>query len=98
MLAERTGLSKQAVQQLVDDLVAAGILVRTPDPADKRARIVRYTDKGLAAMADGNRIKLRIEAEFADQLGARDLARLKEILSKLAESGGPGPGGRPETE
>ena len=86
VLAERTGLSKQAVQQLVDDLVAASILVRTPDPADKRARIVRYTEKGLAAMADGNRIKLRIEAEFAEQLGAQDLARLKKILSKLAES------------
>ncbi len=86
VLAERTGLSKQAVQQLVDDLVAAGILVRTPDPADKRARIVRYTEAGLAAMADGNRVKLAIEAEFAGQLGERDLERLKDILTKLAVS------------
>ena len=87
VLAERTGLSKQAVQQLVDDLVAAGILARTPDPADKRARIVRYTEKGMAALADGNRIKLEIEKDFAAQLGTRDLARLKGILTKLAESG-----------
>ena len=86
VLAERTGLSKQAVQQLVDDLVAAGIVERIPDPADKRARIVRYTDAGLAAMADGNRIKLAIEAQFAEQLGVRDLARLKEILAKLAQA------------
>lgn len=86
VLAERTGLSKQAVQQLVDDLVAAGILVRTPDPADKRARIVRYTEAGQAAMADGNRVKLAIEAEFASQLGDADLARLKAILAKLADS------------
>lgn len=86
VLAERTGLSKQAVQQLVDDLVAAGLLVRTPDPADKRARIVRYTEKGMAAMADGNRIKLAIEAEFAEKLGVRDLERLKAILAKLVET------------
>lgn len=86
VLAERSGLSKQAVQQLVDDLVAAGVLVRAPDPADKRARIVRYTPAGQAAMADGNRIKLAIEADFARQLGDRDLARLKEILARLAES------------
>jgi len=84
VLAERSGLSKQAVQQLVDDLVAAGILVRVPDPADKRARIVRYTPAGQAAMADGNRIKLAIEADFAHRLGESELDRLKDILGRLA--------------
>lgn len=87
VLAERSGLSKQAVQQLVDDLVAAGILARTPDPKDKRARIVRYTQSGLAAMAEADRIKLAIEADFAARLGARDLERLKTILARLADSG-----------
>lgn len=86
VLAERSGLSKQAAQQLVDDLVAAGVLVRVPDPTDRRARIVRYTPLGLAAMADGNRIKLAIEAEFARRLGDRDLAKLRKILARLSES------------
>src|SRR5690606_5309316 len=36
------GISKQAVQQLVDELVAEGIVERVPDPADARGRIVRF--------------------------------------------------------
>ena len=37
-LTARLGLSKQAVQQLLDQLESAGLVRREPDPADKRAK------------------------------------------------------------
>ena len=38
----RMGISKQAVQQLIDGLQGEGILERAPDPKDSRSRIVRH--------------------------------------------------------
>src|SRR5438270_11986341 len=45
-IARRAGVSKQAVGQLVDELVAVGMLARAPDPDDGRAHLVRFTDAG----------------------------------------------------
>ncbi len=92
-LVERSGLSKQAVQQLVDDLEASGIVYRAPDPQDKRAKIVRYTDAGKAALQDGARIKRQIEARMARGLGEGDLAKLHDLLAGIVDKGF-APGGR----
>ncbi|WP_422365217.1 MarR family winged helix-turn-helix transcriptional regulator [Pelagibius sp.] len=88
-LVERSGLTKQAVQQLVDDLEAAGIVQRVPDPGDKRAKIIRYTDKGKAALRDGTRIKRRIEARMTESLGEAGIKQLRANLSRIIESGFP---------
>ena len=47
-LAQRAGMSKQAMADLVDQCVAWGLVTRTPDPRDGRARLVCFTPVGLA--------------------------------------------------
>ena len=86
VLVERLGISKQAVQQLVDGLEADGILIRGPDDEDRRGRIVRLTEAGRAAIADANRIKLEIEARYRAGLGEEAFATLAELLGKLPQS------------
>ena len=85
LLVQRMGLSKQAVQQLVDDLEKEGIIERRPDPEDRRGKIVAFTNKGLKAQADANRIKIEVEAAFRDKLGAQDFDKLDELLRRLAD-------------
>ena len=85
LLVQRMGLSKQAVQQLVDDLEQEGIIERRPDPEDRRGKIVAFTKKGLKAQADANRIKREVEAAFRKKLGAQDFTKLDELLRRLAE-------------
>lgn len=79
------GISKQAVQQLVDELVAEGIVERIPDPTDGRGRIVRLLPRGKQAIADGNEVKLEIEARYAGRIGAARLTALNAALDALAE-------------
>ena len=84
-IADRLGISKQAVSQLVDDLEAHGVLARTPDPEDARARRVVFTERGRAALLDGLRVLSNLEAEFAKQIGADHMANLREALLLLLD-------------
>jgi DNA-binding MarR family transcriptional regulator len=46
-LAEAAGMTKQAMGKLVDQCAAWGLVARTADPADARARRVLFTAVGL---------------------------------------------------
>ena len=48
-LAERAGMSKQAMNQLLRSLEALGYIVRSDAPDEGRARIIRLTKRGRAA-------------------------------------------------
>ena len=82
-LAARVGTSKQAVGELVAELEEMGLLRRVPDPADARARLVRFTPHGRRALLHGLSILASIEAELAADLGRTTLDRLRSDLSRL---------------
>lgn len=82
-IVARMGLSKQAVQQLIVDLERSGILRRDPDPDDGRGKIVRFTERGLAAQRDSQKAKRVVEAEIRARLGDREFESLMEILKKI---------------
>ena len=85
-LAARSGLTKQAVQQLIDALVRDGVVERSPDPDDARGRLVYFTAAGMQLLADANVVKQRIEQEFNSAIGAAALARLNTELARLISS------------
>ena len=82
-LIARMGISKQAVQQLIDGLEAEGILERISDPHDRRSRIVRHTLKGLAALKDADGIKHRIETDYRRRMGSENFKLLFELLGSV---------------
>ncbi|RYI35695.1 MAG: MarR family transcriptional regulator [Acetobacteraceae bacterium] len=82
-LAEKAGLTKQAVQQFIDDLVQDGIVMRAQDDSDARARRVSLTPAGEAAMRDADRIKVQIEGRWRDALGDEGFERLDSALRQV---------------
>jgi DNA-binding MarR family transcriptional regulator len=85
-LAERAGMSKQAMNRLLGSLEDLGYLVRSDAPGEGRARMVRFTRRGHAAYAKVHDILRDIEGEWRDRLGARDFAKLKALLCRVWES------------
>jgi DNA-binding MarR family transcriptional regulator len=83
-LAARMGVTKQAVGQLVGDLERRGLVRRDPDPADRRARLVRFTGRGIAALVHGLGILAELEAELERALGRRRLDALRGSLDAMA--------------
>lgn len=86
VLAERAGMSKQAMNRLLGTLEDLGYLVRSDVPDEGRARIVRFTRRGHAAWAKALQVLRDIEQEWSAELGAKDFAKLKEILGRVWES------------
>ncbi|MEO5670271.1 MAG: MarR family winged helix-turn-helix transcriptional regulator, partial [Ramlibacter sp.] len=68
-LAERAGMTKQAMGDLVDQCSAWGLLVREPDPQDARARQLRFTPTGLAWLQAFKEAVAQAEAEFRAEIG-----------------------------
>lgn len=82
-LTERMGMSKQAVQQLVDQLEALDVVRRVPDPEDKRARRIALTTLGERDFAERNRVKIEIEEEYREHLGEEAFEALLAALAEL---------------
>lgn len=85
-LARRLGITKQAVGQLVDDLVGHGVLELAPDPSDGRARLVRFTPKGVAAISQGLGVLNEIESELAQRIGPQRMRALHESLTDILDA------------
>src|SRR5690348_8919481 len=69
LLAERAGMSKQAMNQLLRSLERIGYLARSDAAGEGRARIVRLTKRGRAAYAKIHEILHEIEREWIAELG-----------------------------
>lgn len=85
-IADRAGLAKQTVGPLVKDLEERGILRVDVDPADGRAKLVRFTDLGLEGLDAGLDAVRSVEQKCARALGAGGLKRLKRDLKNVLEA------------
>jgi DNA-binding MarR family transcriptional regulator len=90
-IAKAQDVSKNAVGQLVTELEDLGYVERAPDPRDGRAKIVRYTDRGVALIADAAVIAKHLDAEIAQIIGPRRLGELRSILADINHYLGLGP-------
>lgn len=84
-LAERAGVTKQAMGQLVDDLEQRGYVKRVPDPSDGRATRVIFTSLGRQFLQDAYYVKQETEAEYIAIVGEEGMNQLRRLLSALLD-------------
>lgn len=83
VLAERVGISKQAVGELLADFEREGLVERARDPSDRRAVLVRLTPVGEAAILEGLGVLGEMARELAERVGDERLERLRVDLLAL---------------
>jgi DNA-binding MarR family transcriptional regulator len=88
-LAERAGMTKQAVGEAVSDLERLGYAERVADPRDGRAKIIRLTERGSAAQRAGFAIIAQLEAEWAERFGVERVEQMRSLLIDLTMAGRP---------
>ena len=69
-LAQRAGVSKQAMGKLVQECEAWGLVRRSADARDARARCIAFTPVGLSWLQAFGQAVAQAEAEFQAAVGA----------------------------
>ncbi|XVV05102.1 MarR family winged helix-turn-helix transcriptional regulator [Actinosynnema sp. CA-248983] len=70
-LGAALGLDKTTLTAELDRLERAALIVRNPDPTDRRVRFPAITDKGRKVQADVQKLHATVEAEFTAALAPR---------------------------
>lgn len=83
-LAALAGMTKQSIGEITDDLAARGYVERIPDPADRRAKLIRLTAKGTRAQRTGAELFRRVEERWAERYGEERIAALRALLEEMA--------------
>jgi DNA-binding MarR family transcriptional regulator len=83
VLAERGGMTKQGMGQLVIDLERQGYLLRSPDPTDGRAVLVTFSAQGEQLLWDALAVTGEVESEYAAALGQDRMNQFREMLAAL---------------
>jgi DNA-binding MarR family transcriptional regulator len=100
-LAALSGRHKQIVGRTVDELEALGYVTRSPDPTDRRAKLVVPTPQGRDVMRLSDQIMADIGARGAEAVGTDAYARfrrtLQQLIGELRADRSARPGHRAET-
>jgi DNA-binding MarR family transcriptional regulator len=83
-LAARSGLTKQGIGDAVDELEELGYVERHLAAADRRAKTVRLTRRGMEAQAAASRVLEDIERRWARQYGREQIDQVRDTLEHIA--------------
>jgi len=82
LIAQRAGITKQAMGRLADELVKLNYVTKTPNKNDRRSVTIKLTPEGLKLMNCSFMIMEELENRCTHRLGG---SRFKKLLSSLQE-------------
>jgi DNA-binding MarR family transcriptional regulator len=85
-LAELLAVDMSVTSRHVAHIAERGWIERSPDPADKRSRILRLTPAGLAQVEELSRRTTRMLAERLSDWSDEDVAQLTRLMTRLRAS------------
>jgi DNA-binding MarR family transcriptional regulator len=85
-LAERAKLTNQSVGYLVDYLEQHGYVERRPDPRNRRATLVCFTERGWDEADACARILDHLDQELTRRVGADKLQQLQDLLTEVTDA------------
>jgi len=94
-IAKTLLVSTGTMTNQLDKLEAAGLVVRLPDPADRRGKVVEMTPKGRETLDNYVCVQAKRERQLLGQLSLDEKKQLnkllRQLLGSLSERPGPPP-------
>ncbi|MEV0962009.1 MULTISPECIES: MarR family transcriptional regulator [unclassified Streptomyces] len=83
-IARTMGITRQSVQRIADLLVGNGLAEYVPNPAHRRAKLLRPTDEGRAAIEKIDPGHAEFAGRLANRLGDEQFAETVRVLERLS--------------
>ncbi|MEU4474886.1 MarR family winged helix-turn-helix transcriptional regulator [Micromonospora sp. NPDC023888] len=84
-LGRRCGIDRSDVVAAINDLAGRGLVVRAPDPADRRRNVISVTDAGTAEARRLGDTLDRVQRDLLAPLSATERQQLTRLLTRLLE-------------
>ncbi len=84
-IAEGLKTTKQYASRLAGELQTKGVIEMVPDPYDRRAVLVRPTERGQAFLEAAAEVRKELEQWFLAKLGPELIQQFAEILSRFTQ-------------
>jgi DNA-binding MarR family transcriptional regulator len=81
-IASRVGVTRQAIHQTINEMVELGYLTLQPDPSDRRAKVVVYTEQGEKVGGAAVSALREIESSLSSRIGSDKVSALREALAQ----------------
>ncbi|MGP3984040.1 MarR family winged helix-turn-helix transcriptional regulator [Streptomyces sp. KR80] len=85
-IARAMGITRQSVQRIADLLVGKGLAEYVPNPAHRRAKLLRPTDEGYAAVDRIGPGHAHLAGLLAEELGPAQLQETVRVLERLSRA------------
>jgi len=85
-LVEKSGFTKQAVNQMIRDLVASGLVKLDIDPDNNRAKRIVFTRRGHDFFVAVDQAKIEIQERLRIDLGDKRYGHLRAALRELIDA------------
>ena len=82
-IAREMGISRQSVQRIADLLVERGLAEYLPNPAHRRAKLVRPTEEGWAAIGRLRAAQHAFANRISAAVGEKELRAALTVMEKL---------------
>jgi DNA-binding MarR family transcriptional regulator len=83
--AERLGVDRTTMVALLDSLEGKGLVVRQPDPGDRRRNVVALTDEGREVLRVATAASDEAERALLDRLSPAEARQLRGLLARLLD-------------
>ncbi len=85
-IAAELGIDRTVLTYLIDDLERSGLVLRRPDPADRRSRLVCATEDGRIAWRRRRQAIGHVEAHLLGTLDPAEAAAFRALLRRVADA------------
>ncbi len=85
-IARNMGLTRQAVQRVVDLLVERGLVTMEANPHHQRAKLIVLTPAGRDALTEAEQAVVPLDAAILDRVGSDRLAVAVAVLREMNDA------------
>lgn len=85
-IARANHLEKAQVTRILKELIEKDIIIKAPNPNDKRSQMISMTEKGLSVMAKVRELEQSILARMTEGVSVEDIDIFNQVSNKFSEN------------
>ena len=85
-LSAKTSLANTTLTSMLDRMENSGLIVRKPDPADRRSRLIALTDKAKALQHDYELVSQQMNERYYIGFNESEIRQFETYLQRVLEN------------